>query len=103
MGRFLNTTVARKFAMGISGLFLVLFLLMHVTVNFMSTISADIYNSLSGFMGYNFLVQLLFQPILIIVVVFRFVMRMVLEFISKHARHVPYVPHDKSSNTNCIY
>jgi|SRR5690625_1367784 len=108
MGRFLNTTVARKFAMGISGLFLVLFLLMHVTVNFMSTISADIYNSLSGFMGYNFLVQLLLQPILIIGVVFHFVMGMVLEFNNKQARPVPYVKYDKSSNTtwmsrNMIY
>lgn len=100
MGRFLNTTVARKFAMGLSGLFLVSFLLMHVTVNFVSTVSPEIYNSLSEFMGYNFVVQLLLQPVLVIGVVFHFVMGIVLEFNNKKARPTSYVKYDKSSNTS---
>lgn len=108
MSGFLNTTVARKFAMGLSGLFLVSFLLMHVTVNFMSTISPDIYNSLSEFMGYNFVVQLLLQPVLVVGVVFHFVMGMVLEYNNNKARNAKYVKYDKGSNTtwmsrNMIY
>lgn len=74
----------------------------------MSTISPDIYNSLSEFMGYNFVVQLLLQPVLVIGVVFHFVMGMVLEFNNKKARNVNYVKYDKGSNTtwmsrNMIY
>lgn len=100
MSRFLNTTVARKFAMGISGLFLVLFLLLHVVVNFTSTISPEVYNSLSEFMGYNFLIQAVMQPILVVGVVFHFVMAFVLESRNKKARPVNYVSFKKSSNTS---
>lgn len=108
MSGFLNTTVARKFAMGLSGIFLVLFLLMHVTMNFVSTISPDVYNSISEFMGYNFIVQLLLQPVLVIGVLFHFIMAFVLETRNRGARDVKYVKYSKSSNTtwmsrNMIY
>ncbi len=100
MGRFLNTTVARKFAMGISGLFLVLFLILHVVVNFTSTLSPEVYNSLSYFMGYNFVVQAVLQPVLIVGVVFHFVMALVLETKNRKARPVKYAHYNKSSNTS---
>lgn len=100
MSGLLNTTVARKFAMGLSGLFLVSFLLLHVTVNLVSTISPGIYNSLSEFMGYNFLVQALLQPILVLGLVFHFVMAFVLESRNRKARPVAYVKYNKSSNTS---
>src|SRR5699024_6702034 len=108
MGRFLNTTVARKFAMGISGLFLVLYLLLHVTVNFVSTISPEIYNDLSEFMGYNFIIQAVMQPILVIGVIFHFVMAFVLEIKNNKARPIKYAHYNKGSNTtwmsrNMIY
>ncbi|HLS31420.1 MAG TPA: succinate dehydrogenase cytochrome b subunit [Flavobacteriaceae bacterium] len=99
MSKFLNTTVAKKFAMGISGLFLVLYLLMHVTINFVSTVSPSVYNDLSEFMGYNFVIQLIMQPILILGIIFHFVMGMVLEYNNKKARNISYVKFDKSSNT----
>lgn len=108
MSGFLNTTVARKFAMGISGLFLVLYLALHVTVNFVSTVSPDIYNTLSEFMGYNFVVQLILQPILVAGLIFHFVMGIVLEFNNKKARPIKYVKYNQSNNTtwmsrNMIY
>lgn len=100
MARFLNTTIAKKFAMGISGLFLVLFLLLHVVVNFTSTISPHVYNSLSEFMGYNFLVQAVLQPILVIGVVFHFVMAFVLEIQNRRARPIKYVSYKKGNNSS---
>lgn len=108
MSGFLKTTVARKYAMGLSGLFLVLYLALHVTVNFISTISPDIYNKLSEFMGYNFIVQALLQPILVIGVVFHFVMAFVLETNNRKARPIKYVKYNQQSNTtwmsrNMIY
>lgn len=99
MGRFLNSTVAKKFAMGISGLFLVLFLLQHVIINFTSTISAEAFNAVSHFMGTNFFVQALLQPVLIIGIVFHFVMAFVLEYKNNKARPVSYVKYKGSSNT----
>ncbi len=108
MARFLNTTVARKFAMGISGLFLVLFLLLHVVLNFFSTISPTIFNELSEFMGYNFVIQAILQPILAIGVIFHFVMAFYLESHNRSARPVKYVKYNQHNNTtwmsrNMIY
>lgn len=91
MSGFLKTTVSRKFAMGISGLFLVLYLALHVLINFFSTISPEIYNELSEFMGYNLVVQLLLQPVLVIGVIFHFVMAFKLEIDNKKARPINYV------------
>src|SRR5699024_7047900 len=99
MGRFLNTTVAKKFAMGISGLFLVLYLIVHVTVNLMSVISPEIYNSLSEFMGYNFIIQAILQPILFIGIVFHFVMAFILEIKNSMTRPISYVKFKRGKNS----
>lgn len=99
MSRFLNTTVARKFAMGISGLFLVLYLLLHVTVNFTSTVSPHFFNILSEYLGYNFIVQFILQPILMIGIIFHFILAFILEYKNKKARSIQYVSFKKSRNT----
>lgn len=91
MGRFLNSSVAKKFAMALSGLFLVLFLLQHVIINFTSTISPQVFNNISEFMGHNFFVQAILQPVLIIGIVFHFVMAFVLEYQNNKARPKNYV------------
>ncbi len=86
----LSSSIARKIAMALSGLFLVFFLAMHVTINFTSVCSADTFNSLSHFMGTNGLVQVILQPVLILGVVFHFVMGFVLEIQNRNARVVKY-------------
>src|SRR5699024_6426030 len=108
MSGFLKTTVSRKFAMGISGLFLVLYLALHVLINFISTISPEIYNELSEFMGYNFVVQLFLQPVLVIGVIFHFVMAFQFEIDNKKPLPVSYVKYNQHNNTtwmsrNMIY
>lgn len=99
MGGFLNSTIARKFAMALSGLFLVLFLLQHLTINLSSTISPETFNSWSHFMGQNFFVQALLQPILAIGVIFHFVMGFILEIKNRNARIVGYKKFNSSANT----
>jgi succinate dehydrogenase cytochrome b subunit len=86
----LSSSIARKFAMALSGLFLVFFLAMHVTINFTSVCSSDTFNSLSHFMGTNVLVQWILQPILILGVIFHFVMGFVLEIKNRNARAIKY-------------
>lgn len=86
----LSSSIARKFAMALSGLFLVFFLAMHVTINLTSVCSAETFNSWSHFMGTNGLVQGVLQPILILGVVFHFVMGFVLEIQNRKARNVKY-------------
>ena len=79
MSALIKSSLARKYAMALSGLFLVVFLLQHFTINFTSVFSEEVFNEISHFMGNNPLVQFVLQPILIFGVVFHFVMGFVLE------------------------
>ncbi|MGB5780903.1 MAG: succinate dehydrogenase, partial [Eudoraea sp.] len=53
MSSLIKSSIARKVVMALSGLFLVLFLALHVTINLTSVISPDTFNQWSHFMGYN--------------------------------------------------
>jgi len=86
----ISSSIARKVAMALSGLFLVFFLALHFTVNLTSVLSPDTFNNWSHFMGTNGLVQGLLQPILIIGVVFHFVMGIILEVKNRKARAIKY-------------
>ncbi|MFD2698300.1 succinate dehydrogenase cytochrome b subunit [Mesonia sediminis] len=100
MGGLLKSSVAKKFAMALSGLFLVLFLLQHFTINFISVISPDVFNEISHFMGTNFLVQAILQPILIFGVIFHFIMGFVLEIQNRNARSIGYANYKGSANSS---
>tara|TARA_R100001369_G_scaffold29172_4_gene52618 strand:+ start:104581 stop:105243 length:663 start_codon:yes stop_codon:yes gene_type:complete len=100
MGGLLKSSVAKKFAMALSGLFLVLFLAQHFTINLTSVINPDTFNEISHFMGTNFLVQAILQPILIFGVVFHFIMGFVLEIQNRNARVKSYVRYNGSANSS---
>ncbi|TYP76989.1 succinate dehydrogenase cytochrome b subunit [Aquimarina intermedia] len=100
MGGLIKSSIARKVAMALSGLFLVFFLLQHFTINFTSIISADVFNELSHFMGTNFVVQFLLQPVLIFGVVFHFIMGFILEIRNRNARDVSYARYDGGANSS---
>ena len=86
MAGLFKTSVARKVAMALSALFLILFLIIHLAVNLTSVISENTFNELSHFMGTNPLIQFAMQPVLLAGVVFHFVMGFVLEIQNKRAR-----------------
>lgn len=96
----LKSSIAKKVAMALSGLFLIMFLSLHFFVNFVSVFSADSYNAMSHFMGYNPLIQFVMQPILVAGVVFHFVMGFVLELKNKKARPIAYVKYDGAANAS---
>ncbi len=100
MGGFLKSSIARKYVMALSGLFLVLFLAQHLTINLLSVFSAELFNEVSHFMGLNFFVQFLLQPILILGVIVHFVMGIVLEYRNNKAREVKYVQFSPSANSS---
>ena len=91
MSGFLKSSIGRKVAMALSGLFLVIFLTQHFVINLSSVISPDTFNSWSHFMGTNGLVQFALQPVLIFGVCFHFIMGIVLEIQNRKARPIKYV------------
>lgn len=54
MSNFLcNSSIGKKLVMSISGCFLVLFLLFHMSMNIAALFSAEAYNAICGFLGAN--------------------------------------------------
>ncbi len=95
----LSTSIARKFAMGLSGLFLVLFLGQHLTINFTSVINPETFDTWSEFMGTNIVVQWILQPILAFAVVFHFIMGFVLEIRNRNSRKIRYRSYKGNKNS----
>mgnify|MGYP006155847665 FL=1 len=98
----LGSSIMRKVAMAISGLFLIIFLTQHFVINITSVFSEEIFNMFSHFMGNNFLVQFIAQPVLIVGVLFHFIMGFYLEWQNRSARSVQYVVYKGSANSSWI-
>ncbi len=99
MAGLTRSTIGRKYAMALSAMFLLIFLMMHLSVNMLSICSKSAFNEASYFMGYNPLVQFLMQPILGFAVLFHFVMGIVLEIRNKAARPVKYSVNNGAANS----
>ncbi|MEB3379432.1 succinate dehydrogenase cytochrome b subunit [Flavobacterium psychrophilum] len=96
----LKSSIAKKVAMALSGIFLITFLSLHFFINMISVFSAETFNMMSHFMGYNPVIQFVMQPILITGVVFHFVMGIVLELKNKSARPVSYAKYNGAPNAS---
>ena len=94
-----NSSIGRKVAMALSGVFLIVFLAQHFLINITSVFSEEIFNLLSHFMGNNPLVQFVLQPILIAGVLFHFIMGFVLDWQNRKARPVSYAMYKGSKNS----
>lgn len=95
-----NSSIGRKFAMALSALFLIIFLLQHFLINFTSVINEKTFNEISHFMGTNVLVQFVLQPILIFGVIFHFIMGFILEAKNRSARDVKYAMYKGNANSS---
>jgi succinate dehydrogenase / fumarate reductase cytochrome b subunit len=95
----MSISIIRKVAMALSGFFLLVFLLQHLTINLLSVVSPDAFNNASHFMGTFWLVQFIFQPILAFGVVFHLSMGFVLELKNRSARPVKYAFNNPSANS----
>lgn len=100
MSGILNSSIGRKFAMALSALFLMFFLLQHFAINILSVFSPDAFNEASHFMGTFWAVQFILQPILIIGIVFHFTMGIILELKNRNARQVKYAKNNGNANSS---
>ena len=96
----LSSSIAKKVAMALSGLFLISFLALHFSINLTSVFSEEAFNSSSDFMGYNPLIQYVMQPVLAFGVVFHFVMGFVLEIKNNAARPISYAKNNGAANSS---
>ena len=96
----INSSLARKYAMALSGLFLVVFLLQHFIINLTSVFSEEVFNEISHFMGNSPLVQFLLQPVLIFGVLFHFMIGFVLDIRNRKARSQGYAQNNGAANSS---
>lgn len=95
----MKTSLSRKYWMATSGLFLIIFLTQHFTINFLSVLSKASFNNVSHFMGTNPVVQFLLQPVLMFGVIFHFVAGFMLEIKNRQARPVKYAAFSPAANS----
>ncbi|MDC0303707.1 succinate dehydrogenase cytochrome b subunit [Flavobacteriales bacterium] len=95
----MSSSIVRKFAMALSGFFLLIFLLQHMSINFLSVFSQDAFNEVSHFMGYNAMVQFVLQPVLMFGVIFHLGMGIYLERQNRAARPVKYAMNKGEANS----
>ncbi|WP_322970420.1 succinate dehydrogenase cytochrome b subunit [Faecalibacter sp. LW9] len=97
----LKSSIGRKFAMALSALFLLVFLLQHLVINLLSVINPNGFNEVSAFMSANPIIQFVMQPVLLFGVVYHFVMGFVLEIQNKKARGpVAYAKYNGAANSS---
>jgi len=98
----MKSSIGRKVLMALSGFFLLFFLLQHLTINLISVFSEESFNSVSHFMGYNFFVQFILQPILIFGIILHLIMGMYLEVKNRKARHIKYTKNNANANSSWV-
>jgi len=96
----LNASILKKVAMALSGLFLISFLALHVSLNLVSIFSENVFNEVSHFMGYNPLIQYVMQPVLAFGVIFHFVFGFVLTIQNRNARPISYARYNGAANAS---
>ncbi|PPK96758.1 MULTISPECIES: succinate dehydrogenase cytochrome b subunit [Nonlabens] len=102
MSALVKSSLARKWVMALSGLFLVVFLTQHFVINITSVFAPDTFNEISHFMGYNPMVQFIAQPILIIGLIVHFIMGIVLELKNRSARPIKYAKFSGNANSQWV-
>jgi len=96
----LKSSIAKKVAMALSGLFLISFLSLHFFINLTSVFSEETFNVSSHFMGNNPLIQFVMQPVLVAGVVFHFIMGFILDFKNRAARPIGYAKNNGAANSS---
>ncbi|MCK8480309.1 succinate dehydrogenase cytochrome b subunit [Psychroserpens algicola] len=99
MSGIFSSSIGRKFAMALSALFLMFFILQHFAINVLSVFSENAFNEASHFMGTFWAVQYLLQPVLIFGVIFHFVMGFILEIRNNRARAISYAKNNGAANS----
>lgn len=98
MSTFLTSSIGKKLIMSLSGLFLIMFLLVHLTINLLLLAGPEVYNAAAHFMGHNIIMKIL-EPILGAGFIIHIVYSLILYFQNLKARPVRYKVVDQSESS----
>jgi succinate dehydrogenase cytochrome b subunit len=86
---WINSSILRKIVMSVSGLFLISFLVVHLSINLLILVDKDLFNAASHFMGTNFIIQIM-QYVLALGFLLHIILGIVLNIQNKKARPISY-------------
>jgi succinate dehydrogenase / fumarate reductase, cytochrome b subunit len=101
MSKFLTASIGRKFIMSVSGLFLVVFIAVHLTVNMLLIFddTGELYNVAANFMATNPAIMVI-EPLLGIGFLVHILWSFILEYQNWRARPVKYNKKDTSASSS---
>lgn len=101
MSKFLMTSIGRKFLMSITGLFLVMFIGVHLTINLLLIVdnSGELFNQGAEFMATNPLIKIM-EPILGLGFVIHIVWSFFLEYQNWKARPIKYAAKNMGASSS---
>lgn len=109
MSGFLNSSIGKKFLMSISGLFLIVFLAVHLTLNLLLMFddSGELFNRAANFMATNQVMHIM-EPILALGFLVHIVYAFIVQFENWSKRPVKYTQMDQKNTSkwtsrNMIY
>ncbi len=101
MSGFLKSSIGRKLVMSISGLFLIVFLLVHLTANLFLLAGADAFNIGVHFMDTNPIVQIM-QPVLALGFLIHIIYASMLTLQNRKATPVKYNTSDQKKESKWV-
>ncbi len=90
MNGIFSSSIGKKLIMSISGLFLMLFLLVHLTVNLMLLVGNDAFNAAAHFMATNPAIEVI-EPILAIGFIIHIIYASIITLMNRKARPIGYI------------
>ena len=98
MAHIFSSSIGKKLVMSLSGLFLIVFLLLHLGINLLAVASEEAYNAACHFMDTNVLVQIM-VPVLALGFFIHIVYAIALTWHNMRARPVSYAVGNKAKAT----
>jgi len=102
-GSFLNASIGRKFLMSITGLFLIMFLTVHMSLNLLLIFddSGELFNIAAHFMATNPLIKII-EPVLALGFIIHILWSMIITLQNMKARPVKYNKSQQAVNTTWV-
>jgi succinate dehydrogenase / fumarate reductase, cytochrome b subunit len=99
-GSFLNASIGRKFLMSVTGLFLILFLIVHMSINLLLIFddSGDLFNIAAHFMATNPMIKIM-EPVLAIGFGIHILWSLIITIQNMKARPVGYLKTSQAINS----
>jgi len=99
MANMFSSTIGKKLIMSLSGLFLITFLLVHLSVNLTMLVSSDLYNEGAHFMATNPFIKIM-EPVLGLGLIIHIMYAIILTLRNLKSRPIPYdVKNEGNSST----